>query len=129
MSQLSSSARAIPLAALLVLGGVSVAPAAFPEWTPPGQNIARGKTYAISKAGKCFDYNLSKDEGDKAQLTDGQFAPLPKHMWWYKEAVGWFMGSVGITFDLGEAKAIAGVGFSTDTGSHAGVGCPPARST
>ena len=66
----------------LVLTG-SVRGAEPVKWNAPGPNIAQGKTYEVKKAGKCFDYDLSKDEGDKVQLTDGQFSPLVKHLWWY----------------------------------------------
>jgi hypothetical protein len=104
----------------------AVALAAGPKWEAPGPNLALGRPYVVSRAGKVLDYALTKDEGDKTQLTDGQFAPTEKQMWWFKPTVGWFMGTVGITIDLGEVRAIGGVGYNTENGPHAGVGWPPA---
>lgn len=98
----------------------------FPRWVAPGRNVARGRPYEVKTAGKSLDYHLTKDTGDKVQLTDGVLVPREKHMWWYKEAFGRFMGTVGITIDLGQRRAIGGVGYSTDSGAFAGVNFPPA---
>lgn len=114
------------LAALLVNLNSGSAAEVFPRWVAPGPNIARGKPYEVKFAGKSLVYSLTKDEGDKTQLTDGAFVPREKHMWWYKEAFGYFMGTVGITIDLGERRSLGGVAYSTDSGAFAGVNYPPA---
>jgi hypothetical protein len=93
---------------------------AFPEWKPPGANIAAGKSYELPIQP---NYKLCTDDGDATQLTDGQFARLA--MWHFKPAVGWFGKIIPIIFDLGEARPIAGVGFHTEQNGGAGVGSPP----
>ncbi len=114
------------MVALLVTPQASFAAEVFPAWVAPGRNIARGQPYEVKNAGKSLDYYLTKDAGDKVQLTDGVLVPREKHMWWYKEAFGRFMGTVGITIDLGKRQSIGGVGYSTDSGAFAGVNYPSA---
>src|SRR5690606_23568279 len=102
------------------------APAGFPAWTPPGENIALGKPYTFNSPA---DYDLTKDSGDAKQLTDGKPAPADKPMWFKKEAVGWGEGrvmAVAITIDLGTVEPIAGVSFNAPQGARSGVGLPPA---
>jgi hypothetical protein len=99
-------------------GPVGVSP--FPEWKPPGANIAAGRPCDLPIKP---NYELCSDYGDAAQLTDGQFSKLA--MWHFKPAVGWFGKIIPMIFDLGEVKPIAGVGFSTEQNGGAGVGAPP----
>jgi hypothetical protein len=110
---------------LLLCGAACAAPAptavsAFPEWKPPGANIAAGKSYELPIKP---NYELCTEAGDATQLTDGQFSRPA--MWHFKPAVGWFGKVIPMIFDLGEVRPIAGVGFSTEQNGGAGVGAPP----
>lgn len=60
------------------------------EFTPPGPNVARGKTYSLEPTP---EYPLCTDASDKTQLTDGVYAPRelngkPVGMWVCKECAG-----------------------------------------
>ena len=76
-----------------------------------GDNLARGRPYEFSRTP---DYELSRDAGDRVQLTDGE--TVKGHFWTQKGTVGWNMGSSGsvrtVTVDLGEDSLISG--FSWD---------------
>lgn len=114
--QLIVSAAFIP--SLLAVSLVGAA-----EWRAPGPNIAQGKSYKLLKKP---NYALCADEADATQLTDGQFAPTEKPMWFFKPTVGWSGFVTPITIDLGSDQPIAGVGFNTEISPIAGVGWPPA---
>jgi hypothetical protein len=98
-------------------------PAQAVEWQAPGPNIALGKTYQLPKKPA---YYLTNDAGDATQLTDGKFAPTANGMWFYRDTVGWHGFVTPMIFDLGSDQPIAGIGFNTEIGAHAGIGWPPA---
>lgn len=95
---------------------------AAPRFTPPGPNVALGKSYTLEPAP---NYRLTTDEGDLVQLTDGAFAPEAGSIWFHKECVGWYgpAQDVVITVDLEQDMPIAGVALSTQAGG-AGVTWP-----
>lgn len=102
---------------LLTVGVLSGAVAhAADKFTPPGPNVARGKSYTMDPAP---DYDLSTDQGDVTNLTDGAFAPelldgQPVGLWVHKQTVGWkYKPYVTVTFDLGADTPIAGLSWST----------------
>ncbi len=106
--------------AVALLGVTALSCYASPSFTPPGPNVARGKSYTLEPAPS---YGLCTDEGDNVQLTDGIFAP-PGQMWGFKECVGWTRAKhIVITVDLELDTPIAGVSLSTEAG-YAGVGWP-----
>ena len=120
---------------LALLGMTTVSCRAGSRFTPPGPNVALGRSYTCEPAPS---YSLTTDEGDLVQLTDGVSAPLRKlvdgqdvnsHMiWWHKETVGWqvYRGvPVVVTVDLAQDTPIAGAAFSTGAG-FAGVSWPSA---
>ena len=109
--------------AALVVGLLAPSVCGAIEWQAPGPNIAAGKAYQLPKKPT---YPLTNDAGDATQLTDGKFAPAEKGMWFYKETVGWSGFVTPIVIDLGSEQPIAGVGFNTEIGRHAGIGWPPA---
>ena len=124
------------LVLILVLQGMAALSChAIPSFTPPGPNVALGRSYAYEPAPS---YSLTTDDGDLVQLTDGISAPLRKlvdgrdvssHMiWFHKETVGWqvYRGiPVVVTIDLTQDTPIAGVALSTGAG-FAGVSWPSA---
>ena len=73
----------------------------------PGDNIALGRPYTWSTAPT---YSLCTDPDDTIQLTDGVYiGALHTDI----RCVGWKgSGTVSITIDLGEKKAISGIKFS-----------------
>ena len=99
----------------------------FPKWTPPGKNIALGKSYTFVGAPK---FSLTTDDGDTNQLTDGKYVVSTNFIWFEREAVCWERQkpwrTAGFTVDLGEVRSIGGLSYSTDAGQHAVVGYPPA---
>ena len=102
----------------------------FPAWTPPGENIAKGKPYTVKVFYKTEDLPATKDEGDATQLTDGEYATTGgRALWTRKGTVGWIRGPIAITIDLGpgsEGTPIGGASFSTASGPVSGMGFPPA---
>jgi hypothetical protein len=112
----ASGPPAVLLIATLALG--FAAPPAIAD----GQNLALHRPYALDPAP---NYALTSDPGDATQLTDGARAGAAT-LWLSREAVGW-QGArpVTITIDLGELRAVSGVGFSTAAG-RAGVDWPAA---
>ncbi len=110
---------AVTLVSLAALGAQAAG-----DFTPPGPNVALGKSYALEPSPS---YSLCTDEGDLVQLTDGAFAPETGSIWFHKECVGWYYPkpAVFITLDLEEDTPIAGVTVSTQAGG-AGVAWPPA---
>ena len=113
----------IPCTVVLIFALLGATAANAAQWQSPGPNIAKGKTYKLHKR---LNYALCADDGDATQLTDGQFAPTEKPMWFFKPTVGWSGFVTPITIDLGSDQPIAGMGFSTDNSPIAGVGYPPA---
>lgn len=87
----------------------------------PARNLALGRPCVFSTAP---NYPLTMDPGDPGQLTDGEHASRVGRLWTDKKTVGWQrVGSVSITVDLGEARGISGVAFTTAAGSG-GVSWP-----
>ena len=106
------------IAALGILGGVFLAQS-LSAFTPPGPNIARGKSYTLRPRP---NYRLCTDAGDAKQLTDGVYSK--GYFWVQKTTVGWVHAvPVHITVDLGKAEPISGLSFNTAAGT-AGVTWP-----
>jgi hypothetical protein len=115
-------------AALCFAGTLLQGQPAFPAWSPPGENLAKGRPYEFVGP---TSYNLTREGGtDATDLADGKFAPTEKFMWFYPEAVVWPRGKPlrtgGVIFDLGEVRDIGGLSYSTDSGEHAAISHPPA---
>ena len=106
---------ALPLAAFAL---------AAPGFTPPGPNVARGKSYAFDPKP---NYWLTQDEGDATQLTDGAYAAAQGAVHFHKQTVGWYQAKslVTITVDLGADTPVAGMALSTGAGGG-GVHWPSA---
>lgn len=83
------------------------------DWfTPPGPNIALGKSYRLKPAPR---YSYCTDPDDKTQLTDGVYTS--GYFWTQKTTVGWSRAlPVIITVDLGEIEPVAGASFNTAAG-------------
>ena len=91
------------------------------QFSPPGPNIALGKSYVLQPRP---NYRYCTDPGDAVQLTDGEY--VKGYFWVQKGCVGWRKVSpVVITIDLGRVEPIAGLSFSTAAGT-AGVYWPRA---
>ena len=116
----------MPSLALVLATGLPAAVfAQIPEdFTPPGPNVALGKSYVLEPAP---NYWLTTDEGDMVQLTDGEFAPETGAVHFHKHTVGWYFGGrpIVITLDLEEDLPIAGIALSTGAGGG-GVHWPSA---
>ena len=97
---------------------------AAPDFTPPGANVALGKSYTLEPDPS---YSLCTDDGDLVQLTDGVRAPETGSIWFHRECVGWYYPKPAafFTLDLAEDTPIAGVAVSTEAGG-AGVTWPGA---
>jgi hypothetical protein len=97
---------------------------AAPGFTPPGPNVAQGKSYTLDPKP---NYWLTQDEGDATQLTDGAYAPAEGAVHLHKQTVGWYQGKslVTITVDLGADTPVAGMALSTGAGGG-GVHWPSA---
>lgn len=93
---------------------------AVPGFTPPGPNVALGKSYTLDPKP---NYYLTLDEGDTVQLTDGAHAPETGAVHFHKQTVGWYQGKslVAVTVDLGADTPLAGLALST--GASPGAGC------
>ena len=81
------------------------------------ENIALGKPCTFSPTP---NYNLTADEGDAVQLTDGHYVAKDR-MWTDKATVGWKANSGGeerftVTVDLGKAEQISGFSWNTGAG-------------
>jgi hypothetical protein len=83
------------------------------EATEVGENIALNKSYRFIIEP---NYWLCTDEDDDVQLTDGQFAPEDKAIWFHKETVGWMYKEPTIIIDLEEVQPISGISFRTAGG-------------
>jgi len=85
------------------------------------RNLALNRPYTYHPGAT---YPHTKDDGDAAQLTDGQRA-TGEWLWTDKKAVGWSWpkGPITITVDLGQRQPIGGVSLST-AGGRAGVTFP-----
>ena len=78
-----------------------------------GRNIALHRPYTYSPAA---NYPLTKDDGDKTQLTDG-VRSAARWLWVDKKAVGWgWPPLVTISLDLGGVQPISGASYSTAFG-------------
>ncbi|MCD6359462.1 MAG: hypothetical protein J7M38_01275, partial [Armatimonadetes bacterium] len=83
-----------------------------------GENIALGALYTMSRA----TYGLSRDDGDKVQLTDGVYTE--GYFWTQKTTVGWTRsGPKFVQIDLGRDLPIRGISFNSAAGV-AGVTLP-----
>ena len=69
-------------------------------------------------------YDLTRDEGDATQLTDGKLAPDP--MWTSRQAVGWLAGAapMEIEIDLHDVKPIGKVCLRSARRAEAEVSFP-----
>ena len=107
----------IPAAVILSAG-----PAWVMNFTPPGENIALGRPYALAPQP---NYPLCKDPGDVTHLTDGVYTE--GYFWTQGSTVGWMdVSRVVITVDLGEVQPVGGVSLSTAGRMGAGVFWPAA---
>jgi len=101
---------------------VDSAPAelAASDWfTPPGPNIALGRSYRMKPSPR---YSYCTDPDDLTQLTDGVYTS--GYFWTQKTTVGWSRAMpVIITVDLGEIEPVTGASFNTAAGV-AGVAWP-----
>ncbi len=83
-----------------------------------GENIALGAAYTASPG----NYGLTKDAGDKVQLTDGEYSE--GYFWAQASTVGWTKtGPQFVQIDLGQDMPVSGVSFSSAAGI-AGVTWP-----
>ncbi len=106
------------LLALACCSAIAQAPAALER---PGENIALHRPYSLDPGP---NYALCTDDGDKVQLTDGQY--VEGYFWTQQGTVGWQNARpVHITVDLGSDQPICGVSYSTAAGV-AGVEWPGA---
>ena len=112
------------LIALPLIGSAALSARAAAGFTPPGPNVALGKSYTVEPKP---NYSLCTDDGDFVQLTDGVRAPETGSIWFHKPCVGWYYPKPAafITLDLEEDTPIAGVAVSTEAGG-AGVTWPSA---
>jgi len=69
-------------------------------------------------------YDLTRDEGDATQLTDGKLAP--DTMWMSRQAVGWLAGAapIEIEIDLRAVKPVGKVCLRSARRAEAGVSFP-----
>jgi hypothetical protein len=100
------------LAVLALIGGGSV------EAAP---NLAQGMPYVYSPPAL---YDLTRDEGDATQLTDGKLAP--DTMWMSRQAVGWLASAtpIEIEIDLQDVKPVGRVCLRSARRAEAGVSFP-----
>ncbi len=103
-------------AVLLALLALMAWPAGAAEgpatWERPGENIALGKSYTLTPRP---NYALCRDDGDRTQLTDGQYTV--GYFWTQQTTVGWSGGGqTRIVIDLGQVEPIVGVSFHTAAG-------------
>ena len=103
-------------AVLLALLALMAWPAGAAEgpatWERPGENIALGKSYTLTPRP---NYALCRDDGDRTQLTDGQYTV--GYFWTQQTTVGWTGGGqTRIVIDLGQVEPIVGVSFHTAAG-------------
>jgi len=90
-------------------------------FTPPGPNLALGKSYKLQPRP---NYGYCTDPDDKTQLTDG--VCTVGYFWTQKTTVGWSRANpASVTIDLEQVEPIAGVSYSTAAGV-AGVAWPSA---
>jgi hypothetical protein len=84
-------------------------------------NLALGKSYTFSRPPL---YDLTRDDGDARQLTDGKLAPGT--MWMSRDSVGWMADDlpISIEIDLGKEQAIGRICLRTARGKSAGVSFP-----
>lgn len=84
-------------------------------------NLAQGAAYVYSPPAL---YDLTRDEGDAVQLTDG--AQAPDTMWTSRKAVGWMAGAapIEIEIDLGGVKTVGSVCVRLARRTEAGVSFP-----
>lgn len=99
----------LALAAVLPAAG---APEGAATWERPGENIALGKTYTLAPGP---NYGYCRDDGDKVQLTDGQYTE--GYFWTQPSTVGWEGGGQSrIAIDLAQVEPIAGLSYHTAAG-------------
>ena len=80
-------------------------------------NIARGQSYTIFPGAA---YSLTRDEGDRIQLTDGAYDAGDFHIWRRKTTVGWYDRLIHrVVIDLGKVEPVSGVSFSSAAGDSA----------
>lgn len=85
----------------------------------PGENVALGKSYALSPAP---NYRYCTEAGDMTQLTDGEY--VEGYFWTQPGTVGWANTNPAvIVLDLGEVQPIRGLSIHTAAG-RAGVSWP-----
>ncbi len=80
------------------------------NFAPPADavNLALKRPYTMSVMPL---YSLTKDDGDKVQLTDGKFTK--GHFWTQKSSLGWTKQTdIKVTVDLGKVQPIKGFMFS-----------------
>ena len=72
-----------------------------------GENLALGKEVVFSLAP---DYQLTQDDNDRLDLTDGKLAMRKDdHIWFDKAAVGWRQTPANLMIDLGQVQPIGKV--------------------
>lgn len=112
MSWLCRLSRTVFVSGLVLIGtgGVEAAP-----------NLAEGASYIYTPPAL---YDLTRDEGDATQLTDGKLAPDP--IWTSRKAVGWLSGAtpIEIEIDLGSVQKIGSVCLRSARRAEAGVFFP-----
>lgn len=86
-----------------------------------GANLAKGTAYTYKPPAL---YELTRDESDATQLTDGRLAP--DTMWGSRSTVGWIGNSptIEIEIDLGAVKRVGGVCLRSARNMEAGVHFP-----
>jgi len=83
-------------------------------------NLAQGAHYKLTPAA---NYDLTNDDGDSIQLTDGHYSA--NHFWTSRDAVGWKeSGLIQIEIDLNRTATVNAVCINTVRGDYAGVSFP-----
>jgi len=114
LPQVKLAVIGVIIAASLVAVQVAASQTSEP-FTPPGPNLALGKSYTLDPKP---NYRYCTDPGDNEQLTDGEYTQPPGNFWQQRGCVGWSNRPlVLITIDLGEIAPIAGLSFSTAGGA------------
>lgn len=118
----------VPLALLPLMSCwlMILALAAIPVSAAAAENLALGASYAFSRPPL---YELTRDEGDASQLTDGRLAEgmlTAGTMWMSKWGVGWLTDAhpISIEIDLGREQPVGKVCLRSARGTEAGVSFP-----
>jgi hypothetical protein len=106
---------------LAAFGAASLLVASAPgDIQPAAPNLVAGLAYEMDPAPR---YPHTTGPDDQRDLTDGVYAKGIPDLWTHRSAVGWMFSIPIVTFDLGKAQEISGLGYSTAAGDG-GVSWP-----